>query len=862
MRGARRAVITALLLAAGSLPSTMAHAAAGSTIYVDDAAGAGCSASAAGTQANPFCGIQSAVNVATAGDTVLVEPGAYQESVTVTQSGNASAPISIVGSGGVQTLEAHDIEVGAHVPGPAFTISGASYVDISGFDAMSGSVALVENSSHITLDTMWQDGSWVDPGVEVTTPAVHLAGSSSYVTVSRNYLYASGQTAAVQVDPGGSHDVLTTNALLGESGGFAVDDAPDTDVTGNTVETACNEGIELTGASTGSIIENNAVAQIQNKSTNQNCPPSTAGREQVEVDGAATAGTKLDYNTLYPPSPGVVSYVWDGTDYSSPSALLAATGQGAHDLSADPLTNPVIKANSPLVDSADANAPGELSTDLWGNPRVDDPDVPDTGAGSVAYYDRGAMEFEDPLTPAVSLNSAISTAPATVTADESLATPGWSAADSWTVDFGDGTPATTTSSVSDASHTYTKPGAYTITVTAKDATTSKSVQQTEQVLSSSVYHPTIPVRILDTRKGTGTGGAVAQLKAGGSLALKITNNVPVPDTEVTAVALNVTVTDSTGGGYISAYADGSSRPITSNINFAPGRTQAGQVIAPVGADGKIDLYYGGGPGATDLVADVTGYFGAGAGSGFQPLGEPTRILDTRSGIGGGTKTPIAANGSFKLTAANTDGLLVPGQTVALNVTATGPKGSGYLIVYPGGTDTPGTSNLNFAAGQTVANQVLTQVGSDGSIEFRNVGTGSVNVVADLLGVFSTRGGDGYVPVQPIRLLDTRNGTGAPKAPVGANATTQATVRGAPGVPADADAVAANITVTQPTLGGDLVAYPQYLDSVPQSSTLNFTAGQTVANAALMNTTYNGIKLLNQSAGSIELVVDVFGYFEP
>ena len=66
-----------------------------------------------------------------------------------------------------------------------------------------------------------------------------------------------------------------------------------------------------------------------------------------------------------------------------------------------------------------------------------------------------------------------------------------------------------------------------------------------------------------------------------------------------------------------------------------------------------------------------------------------------------------------------------------NVTVTQPKAGGYLTVYPGGAARPGTSNLNFMAGQTVANLVVTGVGGNGSINIYNGSSGTVQIIVDV-----------------------------------------------------------------------------------------------------------------------------------
>jgi hypothetical protein len=64
---------------------------------------------------------------------------------------------------------------------------------------------------------------------------------------------------------------------------------------------------------------------------------------------------------------------------------------------------------------------------------VDDPLVANTGAETYAHYDRVAAEYEDPMAPGVALDTRTGTAPATITATESLAAKGWATPTQWTV---------------------------------------------------------------------------------------------------------------------------------------------------------------------------------------------------------------------------------------------------------------------------------------------------------------------------------------------------------------------------------------------------------------------------------------------
>ena len=71
--------------------------------------------------------------------------------------------------------------------------------------------------------------------------------------------------------------------------------------------------------------------------------------------------------------------------------------------------------------------------------------------------------------------------------------------------------------------------------------------------------------------------------------------------------------------------------------------------------------------------------------------------------------------------------------VAVNVTVTSPGTAENITVYAGGTSQPGTSNLNFTAGQTVPNLVNAPVGADGTIALTNNSGSTVHLIADTSG---------------------------------------------------------------------------------------------------------------------------------
>ncbi|MEU8761154.1 FlgD immunoglobulin-like domain containing protein [Streptomyces sp. NPDC048659] len=114
----------------------------------------------------------------------------------------------------------------------------------------------------------------------------------------------------------------------------------------------------------------------------------------------------------------------------------------------------------------------------------------------------------------------------------------------------------------------------------------------------SVFTGSQPRRLLDTRDGTGLGGTPAKVGAGKTVSLSV-------GSRYSAVVLNITVTNPTAAGFVSAYPYGAARPSVSNLNFTAGQTVPNLVVVPV-KDGQITLYNH--TGSVDLIADLAGYY--------------------------------------------------------------------------------------------------------------------------------------------------------------------------------------------------------------------------------------------------------------
>jgi hypothetical protein len=115
-----------------------------------------------------------------------------------------------------------------------------------------------------------------------------------------------------------------------------------------------------------------------------------------------------------------------------------------------------------------------------------------------------------------------------------------------------------------------------------------------------------PSRILDTR--TTTGGHHTPLGGGQIMTLSVLGGGGVPAAGVSAVLVNVTVTNVTAvTSYLTLYQTGTVRPVTSTINDRQGVTVANQALVRVGGAGTISVFNAGGN--VDVIIDVEGWVG-------------------------------------------------------------------------------------------------------------------------------------------------------------------------------------------------------------------------------------------------------------
>jgi hypothetical protein len=118
----------------------------------------------------------------------------------------------------------------------------------------------------------------------------------------------------------------------------------------------------------------------------------------------------------------------------------------------------------------------------------------------------------------------------------------------------------------------------------------------------------------------------------------------------------------------------------------------------------------------------------------------------------------------------------------------------------------------------------------------------------------------FVPLNPARLLDTRNGTGGNIVKLDSRVFTELDVTGVGGVPeTGVTAVVMNVAVAQPTAAGFITVWPSG-EPRPLVASLNFLPLQIVPNLVTVKLGANGKVNLFNSAGNVNLVADVMGYY--
>ena len=286
-----------------------------------------------------------------------------------------------------------------------------------------------------------------------------------------------------------------------------------------------------------------------------------------------------------------------------------------------------------------------------------------------------------------------------------------------------------------------------------------------------------------------------------------------------------------------------SPPVASNVNFTRGSFDPNVAITPIGADGRV-CYVNSEHTTIDLVADQLGSIASAAFT-APSGGAPLRVVDTRTGLGGGRLAP-SARSCFAVAGA-------PGAVAAVNLTPVNAAGLGNGQLISSDVAAPAVaSNVNFGPGSFDPNVAFAPIGADGKVCFVNSAHTSVDLVADQLGTFSASSFAAPAGGAPVRVADTRIGlAGARIEPLGRRCFV------VPGTSGDVAVV--NLTpVNAAGLGNGLLEASDVIVS-PGVSNVNFAPGSFDPNVAFARIGGDGrVCFVNSEHTSLDLVADLLG----
>lgn len=240
---------------------------------------------------------------------------------------------------------------------------------------------------------------------------------------------------------------------------------------------------------------------------------------------------------------------------------------------------------------------------------------------------------------------------------------------------------------------------------------------------------------------------------------------------------------------------------------------------------------------------------------------------------GATPNPVCAGRNLTYTIAVTNA----GPTQATSVSVSDALPPGTALVSAGGagwscnTTTPivctrPTLDANTAATMTIVVTAPPAAGSltnSATVSSATPDPVTANNGGSVTTSVSACGGRNFYTLAPCRVIDTRLPDGRWGGPaLAAGAERLFTMAGQCAIPATARDVSVNLTLTDPSAAGFLTVFTADR-KLPNASNLNYSAGQTRGNNAILTLSSSGeIRVYcSQSQGSAHLVLDVNGYFE-
>lgn len=145
---------------------------------------------------------------------------------------------------------------------------------------------------------------------------------------------------------------------------------------------------------------------------------------------------------------------------------------------------------------------------------------------------------------------------------------------------------------------------------------------TADLSGPNVFVPVTPCRVVDTRWANGAfGGPIFNAGETRSYTVPSSSCSGIPGGSVSAVSLNITVTQTGAGGFLTAWPAGASQPGVGNLTwFAASQTLTNASVVPTSSSGAISVFVGMANGTqTHVIIDINGYFLGDGGNGGDSL---------------------------------------------------------------------------------------------------------------------------------------------------------------------------------------------------------------------------------------------------
>jgi hypothetical protein len=269
-----------------------------------------------------------------------------------------------------------------------------------------------------------------------------------------------------------------------------------------------------------------------------------------------------------------------------------------------------------------------------------------------------------------------------------------------------------------------------------------------------------------------------------------------------------------------------------------------------------------GAAASVVVAQPAG--AATTGGSYVALPVQSRVVDTRTGAAGNHKGAVHGGHAISPTIAGKGSVPSSGvASVVVTITAVSPTADGGIVGYVG--TRPNTTNLQFTKGHAITDTAVLPLSSGRVTLFNTASSGSVQIVVDVSGYYTSGTASSSDPgifhlVKPARVVNTVTGGsyGNRHGALAAGQGTTPTLNHA-GIPSSAGAVAVTITALHATKAGSIIAYRP--DEPRQNlALLHFLPGRRTSAFAILRVSSGRATLVNTSSGSVDVTVDVLGYY--